>query len=223
MLPENFVMPVTYQPDASHPMLMKPVFGTVGSQFVRFFCHHEYSEAKSKELKYEFLEPIEMCEIVCDRLTKAHIRVKDLSREQRVLFADLYERFKQGKESVGTHVNDWNAISDGDKALLVHCHIYTVEQLADLTPENMHRLGPAGKELQEKAQRHTRSKGETYKAAELIKEMQLLRDELESIKAGQQQKQEDYFAKVAASQMEEESEKRRPGRPKKIESESVSA
>lgn len=196
-LPQGFIMPTTYQ-QTDNPLLLKPVFGTVDGQYVRFFMHFVYAEAKSKEAGFEVMDQIEMCEIVEDSLTKAHLRVKDLSRKQQMEFSDLYDRFKNRKESQGTHISQWTAISEADQALLMHCNIFTVEQLAGLQESDKHRLGPSGKELLEKAERHLRSKGEQVKASEYAQEMKLLREELEQIKAKERAREDMSHKRLAA-------------------------
>lgn len=196
-IPAEFIMPVSYE-NTNAPMVLKPVFGTINAQFVTFKVIHRYNETKSKILGYEHLDPIEICEIVNDKFCKAHVMVSDLTPKQKADFAELYERFKQQKDSLDTLVKDWGAIADSERALLLFCHFESVDQLAAAPAEQIVKLGPSGKDLQEKAQRHVKAKGEKIKASEYAEEMQSLRNEISALRAEREAKEEQYFARLEA-------------------------
>lgn len=210
-IPDNFVQPLNHV-QTSSPWIMKPVFGTVNQQFVRFFISYEYDENKSQQLNYEHMEPVEMCEITNDRFTKCCKRVVDLQMWQKQAFAELYTRFKNQEDSLDTEIYAWVAIKPSEKALLEHCGFSSVEQIASASSEIIARLGPGGKDLQEKAIKHVNAKGEKIKASEFADQIGLLRAELEAEKRRSDEKLDAFFKLQEAKAAQE----KKPGRPKKI-------
>lgn len=183
----------------------RPMFGSIGSQSVEFRTEKIYNEPDSVKEGREVFRDVELCYIRSDRFSNVPLRVADpekgikgeLSREQEVALTNLYSSWKDHKDSGETNILDWKAISRGDMANLAHLGFWTVEPIAKIGDYELHRLGPGGADLREKARRHVRSKlGD--KALESESEMHLLRQEMEELKAQLVEKQEAEFAKHAA-------------------------
>lgn len=216
--PEGFVAPNIKLQSTNNPLVLKPTFGSIGSQYVRFELHEVYDASKSDVADIEVKEQIEICLIQNDKFTRCPIRIKDLSPAQRVALAPLYERFKTQKDSKDTAIFDWDAISDLDKTLLASVGVFTVEQLESFKEEEAYKIGPAHKELRAKAARHLKTKrmnDPEWKDREQKEELALLRKEKEELAARLAKLEEDYFAREAAKAKEEESSRSR-GRPRKI-------
>lgn len=147
--------------DTSNPLVKKPVVGSAKGMYTRFEIHKEYSGEASKEAGKESFRPIEVCRIRTDRFSEPAIMVKDLSVEQKMSLAQLYEQFKSQKNSSETSIFEWQAISDQDKAFLGGAGIFTVEQLASLEKEQRYTLGINAEEYHQKANMHLITKNET--------------------------------------------------------------
>ena len=203
-IPAEFQMP---QKDQSGRLIvspseggaLRPIFGTVGSQFIKFWVHHEYNKSKSEEKRYEVLDDVEMVEVrsASDKYMVLHKRVSELSREQREQWAAIYDAFKRQVQALGTPIDSWIAIADRQKALLAHCNVLTVEQLASLNVQEVGRLGPEGPELKTKAEQHIKAK-QVGKEANTSAELKELRDELESQAKKAKAKEEALYARLAA-------------------------
>lgn len=213
-LPAELIRPKGFEQTDS-PHVMKPTFGSVGSQYVRFHVHLEYSGSDSEAKGIEVKRPIELCEIQNDKFTRVPIRVNDLSPRQKVELAPLYERFKSQKDSNETSIADWEAITDMEKGLLMTSGVYTVEQLDAFGDEELYKLGPSGKDLKLRASRHVRAKRgpDVDKVEELRREMQLIIEENKRLQA----KEHEYFARAEKRATLEAITpvKKKGGRPKK--------
>lgn len=224
-IPGGGSQPTGFQP-TGNPLIMKPTFGSVGAQFVRFFVHKVYNGGKSEKEDLEIKDHIQICEITNDRFTKCPIRIKDMSQQQRVVLNPLYQRFLSQQDSTDTDILDWEACTENERILLGQMGIHSVEQLSSYSDTDLYKLGPQGAELRERAKRHARSK-EVKKSAEDSEEMAYLRKRLEDMEKQLTEKQENYFAsQVAKVQTEAISQtipqnpfqheaKPRPGRPRK--------
>lgn len=227
-IPENFSQPVSnggflQMLPTQSPHIMKPVFGTINQQFVQFSVEYMYNEQKSKELNYEHMDAIEICEITNDPKCTVKHTVGNLNAWQRQAFAELYARFKDQKDSLDTEIHAWVAIKPSEKALLEHCGYRTVEQLANAAQEYVARLGPSGKELQERAVKHVNTKGEKVKASDYADQLAYMRQELEAQERRAQDKFDAYVARQAAIAQSEKVIKRRGPRKSKVINEEVSS
>lgn len=199
MLPENLIIkPVSFE-QTLQPGVLKPTYGSLGSQYVRFHVHKEYNGADSTVAGKEVYRPIEVCEFQNDRFTRCPIRVKDLSAKQKVELAPIYERFRTQKESDETAVTEWDAVTDLEKGFLMTAGVYTVEQLGKFEDTELHRLGPGGTDLRLRARRHMRTKEDAKpKAADELKnEIALLRAEKEDQNARMKALEEKFFKQEA--------------------------
>lgn len=188
-LPE-FVRPTDYL-KTEHAEVLRPVFGSIGAQHVRFEVAQEYSGADSLAANREVRRPVEVCLIQNDRFSTAALRVgrppdpskpgdigitSELSHEQQVVLAPVYERFKTQRESSETDIVGWDVVTDMERRLLVKQGIWTVEQLASFSDQDLFRLGPGGKDLRERAKRHVTTKQEAA-APDYSAELEQLRSE----------------------------------------------
>jgi hypothetical protein len=210
-LPE-FVRPTGYAP-TEHTEVLKPVFGSIGAQHVRFEVAEEYSGADSLAANREVRRPVEVCLIQNDRFCTVPLRVgrppdpskpgdpgitSELSHEQQVVLAPVYERFKTQRESTETDIVGWDVITDMERRLLVKHGIWTVEQLAAFTDQDLFRLGPGGQDLRERAKRHVLTKTEA-KAPDYSAELEQLRMEKSELA--------ERLARLEAAHWEREGEK----------------
>ena len=140
----------------------------------------------------------------------------ELSLDQQRQLASLYERFKEQKGSTDTHINQWQAVSDGDRAFLGSLGIFTVEQLYHTPVERRNAFGPGGQELWERSERFMKAKKQDSDTEERKAEMAALREEREKQARRAQEMEEKMFKmqeQIAALTVE----KRGPGRPAKVE------
>lgn len=187
---DGFARPTGYA-ETEHSGVLKPVFGSIGAQHVRFEMASEYSGVDSLLAGKEVRRPIEVCLIQNDRFCTVPLRVgrppdpdksgdvgiaSELSHDQQVVLAPIYERFRTQKESDETDIIGWDVITDMERRLLIKHTVWTVEQLAAFSDEDLFRLGPSGKDLRERAKRHVRSKVEA-KVPDYSAELDQLRSE----------------------------------------------
>ena len=101
-------------------------------------------------------------------------------------FKAAYEAFKQGQAiaASGTPIEEWPTLTEAKRAELKAINIHTVDQLANLDPNGMKRLGIEGPELKAKAQayldraagaavdeRHARERAEMQRQIDELKAM----------------------------------------------------
>lgn len=195
-----------------------PVFGTVGTQTIRFFVKYFYDPIKSAKLGYEDLTPVEMFEVSNpgDKFSMPCRKVSEMDPWQWKAWGHIYEAFKEQRQIGGTLVKDWLAINEYQRALLLHCGVLAVEQLENATPEILNKLGGEGAELKEKALQHLKTKNEKVKSEEKQKEIDILRKELECVAAASDAKWETKLAAMQA-QVDKARQKRTRGPNKKKE------
>lgn len=210
-IPENFVLPDVSKISPTGPSVVRPVYGNLGSQYVRFYTHKEYSGADSTRQDIEVYRTVEICEIQNDKFSKAAIRVSDLTPQQQIDLAPLYEQFKTQRDSNATQVMQWDAVTENEKVLLLSAGICTVEQLNALSKEETFRLGVGAESFMERAKRHLAAK-EATKSSDRTAEMQLLAEENRKLKEKLKEKESAMFARHVNIASEERKTK---GRPKK--------
>lgn len=198
LLPEGLITQPTGYQNTGSSLVLKPTFGTVGTCYVRFFMHREYSELDSEKSETEQYREIEMCEVQTDSKSRVAIRVKDLNPQQKIDFASIYNRFKTQRDSTDTGIVDWPAITDSEKGYLLGLGIYTVEQIAAIPQHELHRLGPGGVDLQRKAVKHIT--GKNASSQDLTEELQTIRQEAESARAKAKEFEAKYFEELARNE-----------------------
>lgn len=175
-IPEGLIVQAQGWERTTNANVMKPTFGSMGSQFVEFKVHKEYSGADSVKANVEVNRHVEICLIQNDKFSKVPLRMNELSPKQKIELSQMYERFKSQKDSSDTSVLDWDALTYDEKAFLGSAGIWTVEQLHSLGEHEQYKLGPAYADLKERAKRHIDSKPGS-KVAERKREMELLMEE----------------------------------------------
>ena len=213
--------------------VLKPVFGSLDNLHCEFRVHQEHHEGDSRKAGKEVKREKEVLLVQTDRFSRVPLAVgsaghyevdkdgkevlvgfvaSEMTQEMQMKTAELYERFRSQKASTDTLIFDWEAISDMEKGLLAQSGIYTVEQLF-ATPEHQRfKLGPAHKDLWERAARHVKSKKEND-VNETKREMELVLEENRRIREKQEETERRYFemqSKIA--EMEKQTERRKPGR-----------
>lgn len=180
-----------------------PVFGTVGGQSIRFYSQRFYNEKKSNLNLSEDYDEVDMVEIAnpSDKFCVVKKRVIEMESWQLKAWGHIYQAYKEGRSLGGTLIQDWEAINENQRSLLIHCGIKTVEQMDALTVDAMAKLGPEGEELKKKAQFHMKAKGDQKKAEDYQKEVDQLRHELERLSAKKEQEWEARFKAMQAEVM----------------------
>lgn len=208
-LPEGLITTATGFGDGGHQQVLKPTFGTVGSQYVRFRQHFKYCGAASEEQRKEVYASIDVCEIHNDKFTKAVIRVKDLSPKQRVELAQLYERFKTQKDSTETEVISWDAATEMEKALMISVGAYTVESVHATPESEAYKFGPDYKDLKERARRHVERKQGSSRSEEMATELQLVMQHNAELERKLKEAEELYFQSEQAKALAESSKSKK--------------
>lgn len=202
-IPEGLVLtPESFQ-NTANPGVKKPLYGSLGTQHVEFMTHRKYSGKKTKEQGQEAYDEIDVLMIRNDKFSRVPKRMNELTHQQKMALAPLYERFKEGKDSTDTNILNWGAASNEEKAHLGNIGVWTVEQIAAFADHELTRLGPDGKDLRRRARLHVKAKSP---------EVDERKKELDELRA---------LVEAQAEQIKElkEQDKPRRGRPKKQETE----
>lgn len=196
-IPEGLIVKAEGFVDTGTANVMRPTYGRLGMLPAVFKVEKVYSAADSIEAGREIERSVEICEIHVDKFSKVPLRVanttakvdesgnpildqhgkpvlmkvrSELTREQEIKLAPLYEQFKKQKDSTETNIATWQAINDHERYLLTQVGIWSVEQLNAMPQYERYRLGPAGEELWERSERHRVAK-EGNKQKEATEEM----------------------------------------------------
>lgn len=183
--------------------VMKPTYGRLGMLPAVFKVEEVYSASDSVEAGEEIKRKVEICEIHVDKFSKVPLRVanvtakvdnegkpildqhgkpvmcrikSELTRDQEIKLAPLYEQFKKQKDSTDTSIVSWQAINDNERNMLGQLGIWSVEQLNAIPQYDRYKLGPAGEELWERSERHRVAK-EGRKQREATDEMLMVLEE----------------------------------------------
>ena len=196
-IPEGLVVAANGFENTANPNVKKPTYGALGSMFVEFRVHKEYSGSESKLKKKEVYKPVEIVLIKSDKFSFTPKRITELSTKERIDLAPLYEQFKSQKDSNDTSIFQWQAVNDHERSYLSSQGVYSVEQLANYRDEELYRLGPGGVELRERAVRHQVTKNESKKESE-SELLKTLRAEKEALAAKNKQLEAALFAREEA-------------------------
>lgn len=119
--------------------------------FVTFDLYPRLNQGKSDAEARPVYDEVEYIRKIVpgDKQNEVHRPATDLDRRQ---FARQYADFKAGTREAqsGTPLKEWPAISASQAKELAHFHVYTVEQLANLSDANVQNVGPV-RGLQQKA------------------------------------------------------------------------
>lgn len=196
--PAEFIIPDVGNTTAQKGVL-NAVVGSRGTQLVRFFMHKEYDDKSSRALGKEVFKPIEMVAFKNDQYSEYTCRVEDMTEEQRIGTAELYQRFLEQKDSNETAIEAWELVSEGERNSLLRQGYKTVEQIAAHGEHELYRLGVSGRELRDRALRHVMAKEENNKrdvAAEMraiVEQNKLIAEENANLRKDMEAAQELYF------------------------------
>lgn len=180
------------------PGVLKAVSGSLGALPVRVFTHAVYDDLGSIQAGQEVKKELVMVGIKNDRFTECCIAEQDLDMQQRIELAPLLERFRTQKDSTETAIENWDAISEQEKAFLLKMGIQFVEQMAAYPDSMVGRMGKVGIALKEKAVRHMTGKAKRAEQEEQLQELALIREERERDARRLQELEEKYHALLAA-------------------------
>lgn len=213
VLPQEYSDPIQWAPTGTAEV-KRAVYGNKGDVFVRFFMHQEPREHLSKELGYQYSDPIEMIEKIPDGKTVVHRMVTEADKRE---FPELYHRFTNSLESVGTMIENWGEIQLADRIELQRHGFRTVDQVAEASDDRMARVGRDAKELRNKAIRFVKARDNKVSADEIAGMVSQLTQQMAELKA-----QNDMLKIQLETRSVVAEEKRGRGRPKKIVTEDVS-
>ena len=169
------------------------------------------------------------------RQNLAEVAGQRLPREHEQRYKQMYDLWKNGQEMPleGTPIKGWAVIPPSQQEAIIHAGIRTVDDLAKMNGEAMQRIGMGAVMLKNKAQAwmaQAQDKGPlTLEMAKLKADndllklnMQKLQEQLQALqneKPKRQvrvQRQEEQEEGIGLSEiMDEEPQKRGPGRPRK--------
>lgn len=111
--------------------------------FITFDLHPRLNEAKSNEAGRPVYDDVEYIRKIVpgDKQNEVHRPATEADKRQ---FPRQYSEFKSGAREAqsGTPLKEWTAISASQAKELAHFHVYTVEQLANLSDANIQNIGP---------------------------------------------------------------------------------
>jgi hypothetical protein len=115
------------------------------------------------------------------------LNLTDLSRKsfRYAAFREQIEKFKldeKASDMAGTPLKQWPRIDRGLAASLAAVNVYTVEQLAGVSDQNLSYIGMGGRELREAARAFLQA-SDTAQAERLAGTVETLRQENEMVKA----------------------------------------
>lgn len=111
--------------------------------YVTFDLHPRLNETKSADAGRPVYDDVEYVRIIVpgDKQNEIHRPAKDADRRK---YAKQYAAFKSGarEAQTGQPLSEWAAIPASQVKELAHFHVYTVEQLANLSDGNIMNIGP---------------------------------------------------------------------------------
>lgn len=119
--------------------------------YVTFDMHQRHNQGKSDAEGRPVYDDTEYVRIIVpgDKQNEIHRPATELDRRR---YPRQYAAFREGAREAqsGTPLKEWTAISTSQAKELAHFHVYTVEQLANLSDSNIQNIGPV-RGLQAKA------------------------------------------------------------------------
>jgi hypothetical protein len=100
-------------------------------------------------------------------------------------FPVSYEAYKSGAEQPeeGLPVQHWPQLTTAEVKLLQAVNVKTVEQLAELPDSGLHRLGPGGQGLKQRARKFIEKAGENATLRKQVQELERKIEQLTQTKA----------------------------------------
>lgn len=149
----------------------------------------------------EHQKPFARITIPGDKTTVIDRLVKDSDKDR---WPRQWEAFERGAEQIsagGTPLEMWPVINKARLTGLHAMNVWTVEQIANMTDGNLAKIGMDGRKLQQKARELIKDKGAPQRVDELEAQNRTMQEQLAEVQ----------------KQLAELSQKRKPGRPKKVQ------
>jgi len=99
---------------------------------------------------------------------------RPLQEADKSKYPKSWEAYLTGKEPAesGYPVSQWAQISRSELKVLQACQVKTVEQLAELPDSGLHRLGPGGVSMKERAKKFVDGAAQIERLQDTIKELE---------------------------------------------------
>jgi hypothetical protein len=111
--------------------------------YVTFDMHQRHNQPKSDAEGRPVYDDVEYVRIIVpgDKQNEVHRPASEMDKRR---WPRQYADFKSGAREAqsGTPLKEWTAISASQAKELEHFHVYTVEQLANLSDTNIQNIGP---------------------------------------------------------------------------------
>lgn len=171
--------------------------------FADFYNGTVKNETKSLEMGRPIFDDVEMIRIRWAGNTKNEFHAPANDRSDRPVtdpgttdkywpkwkdhpdFRAAYEAFKQGQAiaSNGTPLEEWSFLTAARRAELKAINIMTVDQIANLGPDGMKRLGMEGPKLQEQAKLYLERAAGSAVDARYAAEREAMQRQIDELKA----------------------------------------
>lgn len=123
-------------------------------RYVRFYLRPKRDAEKSKASGTPIHRQVEYVEILTAG-DKDNVSDRPVRRLDRYVWKDKYVAFRNGtKTSAGVPLSVWGGVDDARVADLAALRIHTVEELADVSDNNLQRLGMHARSEREKARKY---------------------------------------------------------------------
>lgn len=146
---------------------------------VTFYDEPIHNKAQSKKLGYPVFDTMTMI----DKRVPNSInhQPRPMREQDKTEYPISWQAYVTGKEPVesGLPVEQWPQLTMSEVAVLRSCSVRTVEQLAELADSGLHRLGPGGRDMKNRAQKFLT---ESASVVEMRAENDLLREEIASLR-----------------------------------------
>lgn len=174
-----------------------------GMSIAKFFTRSEQDVGKSKQLGRYVSRKIDMIRIIIpgDKHNIVERRVKDSDKEK---YSKEWEAYVKMEEFVpdGTLLETWPMVSRAQVEDLKYSNVFTVEQLAELSDENLGKIGLGGRLLREHAKAFIETSRKGAVPAALVAENKALKDQVHLLSAQMDAltKQMEYLARKAGEE-----------------------
>ena len=163
------------------------------SLVARFYWKADYQSFKSEKEGRPIFEDKEYIEIFIPGDKTTEIR-RPATQEDRVRFEKQYQDFQNNQKQgmVGTPLEQWPLLMPAQIMQLKAMHVYTVEQLSEISDTSLQKIGPGTRDLQQKAIKWLESAKENKHLAEELeardKKIDALEKQVEELMKNQKKK-----------------------------------
>jgi hypothetical protein len=142
---------------------------------VRFFKHPMLHGLQSQSAGRQVFVDVDHVEIIVAGQDKQKF-IGPVNEQIQARFPEEYEQFMRGQQEVrvGTPIEQWPQLTPSQVLMLKQLNIYSVEDVASLSDENVRNVGPGGYKLRDDAVRFLKTATiavEAGKMEELQKQM----------------------------------------------------